>query len=439
MKKIALLYLAISFGSTVPAFAQGLGADNTWTNNNRFKGPIPWRDVTAYMPAGGCSSSDAGLPNTTTGTISSGSATLTLAAAKDFKNGCGIAIIGAGPTSTLVPPGSGCSISSIARSSNIVTITCSAAHGLYVTSNPESYGVVIAGVTDTSYNGTFLVKTVPDTTHITYAQTGADSSSSSGTANTLWGYAHGVTGSTTYNYKFVGVDASMGYSAASGTTTITNGNATLGVFDYNWLNVPPVPNSREVAIYSDKGLGGALTCVGVTFTMGYSDYGLTLPCPTGLPTNPPGAAGPQMLNTTIASGGGTTTLTLNASAANAATTQNVYHDESSFLTSCVNDLQTDQAAIGGNSGSSRECYIPPGFYGMNGPMVTDTLITNTHLLKIAVAGTLNFQTMPWFLSHGLWDIEGVGGAAAQQPSHINRRPSWSSAPVCPLDSYLGNQ
>src|ERR1700741_2058390 len=26
--------------------------DNTFTNNDRFKGPIPWRDITAYMPAG---------------------------------------------------------------------------------------------------------------------------------------------------------------------------------------------------------------------------------------------------------------------------------------------------------------------------------------------------------------------------------------------------
>ncbi len=393
-------------GQTIPMANQ----DNQWTAGQRFKGPIPWRDISAYMPAGGCSSSDGGLPNTTTGSINSGSATLTLAAAKDFKNGCGIAVIGAGPTSTLVPPGSGCaSISAISRASNVVTVTCSAAHGLFVTGNSEAYAVVIAGVTDTSFNGTFLVATVPDTTHITYAQTAANASSSSGTANTLWGYAHGVTGSTTYNYKFVGVDASMGYSAASGTTTITNGNATLGVFTYNWLNVPPVNNSREVAIYSDKGLGGALTCVGVTFTLGYSDYGLTLPCPTGLPTNPPGAAGPQALNTTIASGGGTSTLVLNASASNTATTQNVYHDESSFLTSCINDINSDQVAIGGNSGSSYGCFVPAGFYGMNGPMVTDTLVTNTHLLKIAVAGTLSFQTMPWFLSHGLWDIEGVGG------------------------------
>src|SRR6266852_6470296 len=126
-------------GQTIPMANQ----DNQWTAGQRFKGPIPWRDISAYMPAGGCSSSDGGLPNTTTGSINSGSATLTLAAAKDFKNGCGIAVIGAGPTSTLVPPGSGCaSISAISRASNVVTVTCSAAHGLFVTGNSEAYAVV---------------------------------------------------------------------------------------------------------------------------------------------------------------------------------------------------------------------------------------------------------------------------------------------------------
>src|SRR6266851_1805775 len=134
-------------GQTIPMANQ----DNQWTAGQRFKGPIPWRDISAYMPAGGCSSSDGGLPNTTTGSINSGSSTLTLAAAKDFKNGCGIAVIGAGPMSTLVPPGSGCSISSIARAANVVTVTCSAPHGIYVESYNVPFGIVIAGVTDASY------------------------------------------------------------------------------------------------------------------------------------------------------------------------------------------------------------------------------------------------------------------------------------------------
>jgi hypothetical protein len=40
-------------GAAVPSVAQ----DNIWTNNQRHKGPVPYVDFTAFMPAGGCSSS----------------------------------------------------------------------------------------------------------------------------------------------------------------------------------------------------------------------------------------------------------------------------------------------------------------------------------------------------------------------------------------------
>ena len=39
-------------GAPVPS----TNADNQWTSAQRFKGPIPYRDFTAYMPAGGCAS-----------------------------------------------------------------------------------------------------------------------------------------------------------------------------------------------------------------------------------------------------------------------------------------------------------------------------------------------------------------------------------------------
>src|SRR5258708_35466538 len=99
-------------------------------------------------------------------------------------------------------------------------------------------------------------------------------------------------------------------------------------------------------MYSDKGLGGALTCVGVTFIMGYSDYGIPLPCPSSLPTNPPVAAGPQALNTNISSGGGTTTMTPSAAAPDTAPTQKEHNDKTSFLPPCVHDESTDQQTTG---------------------------------------------------------------------------------------------
>src|SRR5580692_5414859 len=68
-------------------------------------------------------------------------------------------------------------ISAISRTSNIVTVTTAAPTGLLPTDH-----VIIAGVTDTTYNGTFPIASIIDSLHFTYAQTAANSSSSGGTA-----------------------------------------------------------------------------------------------------------------------------------------------------------------------------------------------------------------------------------------------------------------
>jgi hypothetical protein len=69
------------------------------------------------------------------------------------------------------------SISAISRATNVVTVTTSTSSSVQVGAN-----VTIAGVTETSFNGTFPVATQPDSTHFTYLQTAADASSSGGTA-----------------------------------------------------------------------------------------------------------------------------------------------------------------------------------------------------------------------------------------------------------------
>src|ERR1700752_947376 len=127
---IALQYKAIINGIATP-IGNGtsiLATNNIFSGTNVFnntveitsslsvKGPIPWRDITGYMPVGGCSSTTPVNGNDTTGTISSGSANLTLASARDFKNGCGIAVLSAGPTSTLAAPTYSASATSASRS-----------------------------------------------------------------------------------------------------------------------------------------------------------------------------------------------------------------------------------------------------------------------------------------------------------------------------------
>jgi hypothetical protein len=66
------------------------------------------------------------------------------------------------------------------RSGNIVTITTQAAHGLQVGNI-----VQIGSVSDTSFNGTQTVASVPTSTTFTYGQTAANASSGNGTVTLL--------------------------------------------------------------------------------------------------------------------------------------------------------------------------------------------------------------------------------------------------------------
>jgi hypothetical protein len=60
-------------------------------------------------------------------------------------------------------------ITTVARTTNVVTITTSAVHGYAV-----GHTVTVAATTNTSLNGTFTIATVPTTTTFTYAQTASN-------------------------------------------------------------------------------------------------------------------------------------------------------------------------------------------------------------------------------------------------------------------------
>jgi hypothetical protein len=79
-------------GAAVPS----TGAPNSWTADQFFASGRPWYDVVGKGASGS--------GQTTTGTMSAGGTSLTLAAAQDFKNGQGIAVFAAGPNPTVVAP-----------------------------------------------------------------------------------------------------------------------------------------------------------------------------------------------------------------------------------------------------------------------------------------------------------------------------------------------
>jgi hypothetical protein len=68
-------------------------------------------------------------------------------------------------------------ITTIQRAANVVTVTSSSAHGFQVGDE-----ITIAGVTTSSFNGTFIITAVPSTVTFQYSQAGTDATSSGGTA-----------------------------------------------------------------------------------------------------------------------------------------------------------------------------------------------------------------------------------------------------------------
>src|SRR6266704_207829 len=103
------LYYKDDAGTEIGPIANTTGAQtnvtNTFTASQNFdagfagKGPSPWFDVTRYGGA-----SFLYPPQTTTGTISASSTSLSLTSAIDFSNGQGIVIYKAGPATTLQTP-----------------------------------------------------------------------------------------------------------------------------------------------------------------------------------------------------------------------------------------------------------------------------------------------------------------------------------------------
>ncbi len=406
-------------GAPVPS----TNADNQWAANQRFGGPIPWRDFTKYMPPGGCSTTNTNDPPAT-GTISSGSHSLALSTAASYKTGCGVNVIGAGPTATIAMAST--STGTTTRVGTLVTLTITSGDPHLAPGIGSGSGfagpITVTGCSDSNFNTTttgWLLNFGTPVTSLTYNTSGSGGTTATGcTANFLVGWAHGTTGSTTWDYKIAPIDASGGVGAAVGPITITNGNATLSPYNYNWVGWQVTPGAREFAVYRDVAGNGVYSCINIAYYAGYSDWGGSLHngCPAYVPSTPPASPTAESLDTTITAGGGTTTLTLSAAASNNVTTQPVYEDVSMFLADAINDVQTDQIN-GGKTAGSYGVYIPYGLWPFNADMPTDTISGySSGGVAIHVAGTPLFQSWPWMIGAN-YSIIGQGysgGNSSQQ-------------------------
>ena len=160
--------------------------------------------------------------------------------------------------------------------------------------------------------------------------------------------ASGTTGTTAYTYAALALDDAGGYSASTAYVTIANGNATLSATNFNSVTVTPDSGnpSAPVAVYggvsgSPLQYLGALQVVWYGYT--FADNGAPRPpAPSYLPATLPAAGGVSgasgWLSTSIASGAGSTTVTLSTVALTTVSDDTVRHDDTQALQNWLNAL-----------------------------------------------------------------------------------------------------
>jgi len=184
----------------------------------------------------------------------------------------------------------------------------------------------------------------------------------------------GPTGSTTYSYKVAAVDETGAISAATSAVTITNGNATLGTISSSiralaFNKIEWETTATGAALWRSKS-GGAYQLIGV-FGLGQSDSiangcldaglpEITIPW---IPATPPSTALASRLVTRIASGAGTTSLTLQNAPATSGSSLFTRHDDTVPLTTLV--------------GISKNITIPTGVYNVSSLQVPNTVASIT--------------------------------------------------------------
>ncbi len=359
------LYYKDDTGVEVGPIASGTGAQtntpNTFTAPQNIdadfhtKGPNPWYDLSRY----GWYTSATYYKTGTTGTMSASSSTLSLSSALDFANGQGLVVLGAGPTPTIATPTSvtaaaagatgsttyyycvvdedylngrtACSaagsvanavatlgiqtntISSCNRASGVVTCTTSAAHNFI---NGSQIEIQNGSTGQSGFEGAFTLTSASGST-FTYNQYGV--ADTSGTV-------------TSGNARVVGMVA-VKWQAETQYTVLkhlvyrcTGGSCALpaNAANYNLVGVA----TGQDSYFLDRGYG---------FSAAYLDNG-------DASQTAPTSTSNGWLATTITAGGGTTSLTLAASATNAVSGAVVKHDNAPIIKAAC-------AAIPANTGA----------------------------------------------------------------------------------------
>lgn len=126
------------------------------------------------------------------------------------------------------------------RTSNVTTFTTTTNHGFVTGSN-----VVVAGVTDTTFNGPFTVASAPTATTYTVANTGTNSTSGSGTASLVTGEQfQPITDSPATLTLYLYLDGMLHkLVGAMGTFQMHADAGNFGQVDFNFTGVYVAPTS----------------------------------------------------------------------------------------------------------------------------------------------------------------------------------------------------
>jgi hypothetical protein len=177
----------------------------------------------------------------------------------------------------------------------------------------------------------------------------------------------GTTGSTTYQYQVACIDTNAARlnssTAATSAVSVTNGNATLdGDGSGNWNKLTWTNNSScgWYAVYGRT--SGSMMYIGESepgpnaTTAEFDDLGANENpyynlLPTEISSTPPASAQSGSLLTYVASGFGTTTLTLGANAGNTVSSESVYHSDGAAIQAAINAVPTTVVGNGGLGGA----------------------------------------------------------------------------------------
>jgi hypothetical protein len=398
MKRLVLLLVLFAHVS----FAQ---------ETHPFPGPRPYYDVTA-SPYGAT-----GSGQSTTGNINSASKTLRLAAAKDFSNGNGIAVYGGGANPSIPSP-TGLSASQVVTlpliapaNDNIAGATCTGTtatistrgwHGLTAGQN-----ITVVGTRFSQYNITANIGTVPNKYQFTYPIANCPGPTGGGTIKLN-------SGSSTFIYEVVAIDAFNGVTAVSAPITVTHANAPLSNTIANTLTWTKVANATLYAVYGR--IGGSLTCLGPAaqpqaprLNPSWTDYGGGSVCPKNVPSAPPSAVVPQILITSISSGGGTTTLILNNAASSTVSGVTVEHDDTAAINAAIAAAASENLLPYGGGGIIN---IPLGHYNFQTLVFPVTTPIGSASMVIQHAGELSPRQPIFFNNIYQYSLIGSVGASS---------------------------